>query len=248
MRIDINCDMGESYGEIIIGNDSAIMPFISSANIACGFHGGDPLTIEKTICLALKYGVSVGAHPSYNDLKGFGRRPMHLSKAELRSAILYQVGALKSMTETLGGVLNHVKPHGALYNSASSNYEMSRVIAETIKEIDPSLKLVCLSQSKMIDAAHDVGLPYISEAFADRAYNDDGSLVSRDIPGAVITNEDKVVERVLLMITEGVVETINGKVISIQADTICIHGDNEQAPNLAKAIYSELTERGVTIR
>lgn len=248
MTVDINCDMGESYGETVVGNDSAVMPFISSANIACGFHGGDPLTIEKTICLALKYGVSIGAHPSYNDLKGFGRRPMHLSKAELRSAILYQVGALKSMTETLGGKLIHVKPHGALYNSASADYEISRVIAETIKEIDPSLKMICLSQSKMIDAAHDVGIPYLSEAFADRAYNEDGSLVSRDSPGAVITDEDTIIERVLLMITEGVVETSNGRVIEIQADTICIHGDNEQAPKLVKIIYNELTERGIFIR
>ncbi|OFY43583.1 MAG: lactam utilization protein LamB [Bacteroidetes bacterium GWF2_40_14] len=229
MKIDINCDMGESYGDIIVGNDEAIMPYITSANIACGFHGGDPLTIEKTILLALKHGVAIGAHPGYHDLKGFGRQPMTLTPGELRTSILYQVGALKSMTIALGGRLRHVKPHGAMYNSAASDFDMAMVIAKAVRDIDSSLILVGLSQSELINAAKKVGLAYASEVFADRAYNDDGSLVSRNLPGAVIHDTKVLIDRVIRMVRENVVESVSGKIIPIQADTICIHGDNEMA-------------------
>ncbi len=236
MKIDINCDMGESYGDNIVGNDEAVMPFITSANIACGFHGGDPLTIEKTIRLALKHGVSIGAHPGYNDLKNFGRQPMNLTPDELRASVLYQVGALKSMTETLGGKLRHVKPHGAMYNSAASDFEMAMVIAKAVRDIDSSLILVGLSQSELINAAKKVGLAYASEVFADRAYNDDGSLVSRNLPGAVIHDTKVMIDRVIRMVKESVVETVNGKIIPIQADTICVHGDNAKAKEFCAAI------------
>jgi len=236
MKIDINCDMGESYGGIIVGNDEAVMPYITSANIACGFHGGDPLTIEKTIRLALKHGVSIGAHPGYHDLKNFGRQPMTLTPDELRASILYQVGALKSMTVTLGGRLRHVKPHGAMYNSAASDFDMAMVIAKAVRDIDSSLILVGLSQSELINAAKKVGLAYASEVFADRAYNDDGSLVSRNIPGAVIHDTKVMIDRVIRMVKENVVETVNGKIIPIQADTICVHGDNEVAVEFCAAI------------
>jgi len=236
MKIDLNCDMGESYGDNIVGNDEAVMPYITSANIACGFHGGDPLTIEKTIRLALKYGVAIGAHPGYNDLKNFGRQPMILSPDELRASILYQVGALKSMTETLGGKLRHVKPHGAMYNSAASDFDMAMVIAKAVRDIDSSLILVGLSQSELINAAKKVGLAHASEVFADRAYNDDGSLVSRNLPGAVIHDTKVMIDRVIRMVKESVVETVNGKIIPIQADTICVHGDNAVAVEFCAAI------------
>ncbi len=247
MTVDINCDMGESYGKKIIGNDDNIMPYISSANIACGFHGGDPLTIEKTIRLALKFGVGIGAHPGYNDLEGFGRRPMSLTNSEMRASILYQVGALKSMTEVLGGKLLHVKPHGALYNEASKNIEIARVLASTIKEIDSSLVLICMSQSQMINAAREAGLRYSSEVFADRGYEDDGSLVSRDKAGAVLHDTNMVIERVLRMITDKVVESVNGKIIPINADTICIHGDNNDAPAFVKGLAEVLKSNGIKI-
>ncbi|MFA5848491.1 MAG: 5-oxoprolinase subunit PxpA [Bacteroidales bacterium] len=238
MKIDINCDLGESYGDNIVGNDEAVMPYITSANIACGFHGGDPLTIEKTIRLALKYGVSIGAHPGYQDLKGFGRQPMNLTAAELRASILYQVGALKSMSIALGGKLRHVKPHGAMYNSAASDFDMAMVIAKAVRDIDSSLILVGLSQSELINAAKKVGLAYASEVFADRAYNDDGSLVSRSLPGAVIHDTKVMIDRVIRMVRENVVESVSGKIIPIQADTICVHGDNEMAVEFCAVLMS----------
>lgn len=248
MTIDINCDMGESYGDNIIGNDEFVMQYISSANIACGFHGGDPMTIVKTVGMALKHGVAIGAHPGYADLQGFGRRPMNLSSAELRASILYQVGALKGITEALGGKLQHVKPHGAMYNSAAANFEMSMVIANAVKDIDSSLILVCMSQSEMINAAKEVCLPFASEVFADRAYHEDGSLVSRNIPGAIIKDTDAMIERVLMMISENVVESVTGKMIPIQADTVCIHGDNKMAPEFSKALASVLKAKGIFIK
>jgi UPF0271 protein len=235
MRIDINCDMGESYGQVKIGNDAAIMPFISSANIACGFHGGDPVVIERTICLALKYGVAVGAHPGYHDLEGFGRRPVNMSREELRSSLLYQVGALKSMTESLGGRLVHVKPHGAMYNLAAADYETARIICDTVKEIDSSLVLFCLAGSSMCEAAKDAGLAFASEIFADRAYNEDGSLMPRNLPGAVIHDPEIMLERALAMIG------------AWRRDTICIHGDNESAPGFVRMLHHELTVRGIKI-
>ncbi|MHC1779808.1 MAG: 5-oxoprolinase subunit PxpA [Bacteroidales bacterium] len=247
MNLDINCDMGESYGDVIVGNDAAIMPYISSANIACGFHGGDPVTILKTIELAFKHGVAVGAHPGYHDLVNFGRTPMTLSSGELRSSILYQVGALKSMAESVGGRISHVKPHGAMYNAAASDLEMSRVIVGAVKEIDSSLFLYCMCGSKMEEAANEAGIRCVSEAFADRAYNEDGTLVSRSNPGAVFHDIETIIERVLLMVAEGVIESVTGKIIPVKADTICIHGDNEIAPELARELHTYLTYRGITI-
>ncbi len=248
MEIDINCDLGESFGNYPVDNDQAIMPFISSANIACGFHAGDPVTIEKTIKSAIKHNVGIGAHPGYHDIEGFGRRPMKISNEELRASILYQVGAIKSMAEALGGKLQHVKPHGALYNAAATDFEMAKVIAHSIRMIDDSLTLICLSNSEMIRAAKEVGISYASEAFADRAYNDDGTLVSRNIPGAVLHNTDQVIDRVLQMITDKTVVTLSGSVIPIQADTICIHGDNEMALNFAQNLVSSFKLKGIRLK
>ncbi len=248
MTIDLNCDMGESYGSKIIGNDEAIMPFISSANIACGFHGGDPLTIEKTIKLAIKHGVSIGAHPGYADKEGFGRNKMHLSLEELRASVLYQVGAVKSMTEALGGKLTHVKPHGAMYNSAAGDFEMSLVIARTIKAIDDKIILFCLSNSEMVMAAKHIGLSFASEVFADRAYNNDGTLVSRNQAGAVINDTEQMIERVLYMIHNKGVKTITGEIVQLEADTICIHGDNSSSAEFVKKLHFVLKAEGIEMK
>jgi UPF0271 protein len=247
MTIDINCDLGESYGIYKIGNDEAIMPFISSANIACGFHAGDPQTILKTIIMAIKNNVAIGAHPGYPDLEGFGRRPMKLGNDEIRASILYQVGAIKSIAETCGGRLQHVKPHGALYNSASKDYDLAMVIAVAIKDIDSSLILVGMAGSEMIRAADKTGLVSASEFFADRSYNDDGTLVSRYFPGAVINDTRKVVERAVIVLNEKVVETISGKTIPIHADTICIHGDGKRAFEHVESLGNTFRSMGVEL-
>jgi UPF0271 protein len=244
MTIDLNCDLGENVGP---ANDEAIMPWITSANIACGFHAGDPVTIEKTILLALQHKVSIGAHPGYPDPANFGRKEMQMSREELSASILYQVGALKCLTEACGGRLNHVKPHGALYNKASVNSETSAIIAFTVKKIDPSLVLFGLPGSEMSRVASEAGLMFASEAFADRAYNDDGTLLSRNISGAVIHDTKQVIDRAVRMIQDRVVETISGKIIPIQADTICIHGDNDMAPEFARSLSLEFRRRGIVI-
>lgn len=248
MTIDINCDLGETTGIGNAGNDEAIMNYISSANIACGFHAGDPVTIMRTIQSAIKHDVGIGAHPGYPDKEGFGRKSMNLSSEELRASLLYQTGALKIMAESLGGRLRHVKPHGALYNSAASDFDLAMVIAHAVRDIDSSLIIIGLSGSQMIKAAGEIGLASASEAFADRAYNNDGSLVSRDVPGAVIYDTNQVVDRVLQMILEKTVVTISGKTIPIQADSICIHGDNKMALEFVKNLSSILKEKGIILK
>jgi UPF0271 protein len=247
MTIDINCDLGESFGIYKIGNDELVMPYVTSANIACGFHAGDPQTIMKTIISAIKNGVSIGAHPGYHDLEGFGRRPMKLSHEELRSSIIYQVGAVKCMTEVSGGKLRHVKPHGALYNAASVDFDLAMVIALAVKDIDSSLILFGMAGSEVENAARIAGIAWASEFFADRAYNDDGSLVSRNIPGAVLHNTIQVVDRTVKMIKERVVETITGRTIPVQADTICIHGDGEMVSEYVKSLTVRFSEEGIRL-
>jgi 5-oxoprolinase (ATP-hydrolysing) subunit A len=248
MIIDINCDLGEITGTGKTGNDDSIMQYITSANIACGFHAGDPVTIMRAIQSAISHGVTIGAHPGYPDKEGFGRKSMILTNDELRASVIYQVGAIKSMAESAGGRLSHVKPHGALYNSAAADFEMAIVIARAIKEIDSSLTLMGLSGSQLIRAAEEIGLVSASEVFGDRAYNDDGSLVSRDLPGAVLHETKEVIDRVVKMIEEGKVETISGKTIPIKAETICIHGDNEMALEFVRTLSSVLRERGIMLK
>jgi len=248
MTIDLNCDLGESFGAYQIGNDKAIMPYITSANVACGFHAGDPVTIENTIREAIKQNVGIGAHPGYPDREGFGRRAMKLSNQELRSSLLYQIGAVKSMAETLGSKLVHVKPHGALYNAASVDMDMARVIAATIKEIDNSLILIGLSGSALIAAAKEAGLAFASEVFADRAYNDDGTLVSRSTQGSVLHDTSQVIDRVIKMVIDREVISFKGKPIAIQADTICIHGDNAMALEFAESLLNAFTIYGIELK
>jgi UPF0271 protein len=244
--IDINCDLGE--GSAISGSDEAVMPFITSANIACGFHAGDPLTMEKTIRSAVMHGVAVGAHPGYPDRDGFGRKKMAMDRDELRAMILYQAAALKGMAEAAGTRMTHVKPHGALYNSAATDFEMSLIIARAVKELDSSLVLVGLSGSQIIRAARETGISSASEVFADRQYNDDGTLVSRDLPGAVINDTGLMIQRVIRMITEKTVVTVTGRIIAVEADTVCIHGDNKAAPEFVRRLASALRGEEIELR
>ena len=247
MKIDLNCDLGESFGNYKIGMDEEVIKFISSANIACGFHASDPLVMEKTVALAKENGVQVGAHPGFPDLVGFGRRNMNVSPAELKAMVMYQVGALAAFCKARGVKMNHVKPHGAMYNMAAKDIKLALAIAEGIAQVDDSLILLGLSGSQLLKAAQEVGLKSAAEVFADRAYEEDGSLVARTKPGAVIADENQVIERVIKMIKFGKVQAITGKEIEIKPDSICVHGDNPKALNFVKLIRQRLTQENIKI-
>lgn len=248
MKIDLNADLGESFGSHKMGNDEEIVKYITSASIACGFHGGDPLTIERTIKLALENKVAIGAHPSYNDLQGFGRRSIKISDEDLYSTILYQVGALKTMTEALGGKLHHVKPHGAMYNDLANSLPKSKIVAEAIYKIDPELIFVGLSNSEIQHAAREVGIKSACEVFADRAYNDDGSLVSRHRYGAVFGDGDACMKQVQQIIHKQSVTSINDNSVDMCVHTIGIHGDDEEALNFVKSFHKYLKDNDVAVR
>ncbi len=245
--VDFNSDLGESFGAYTIGDDAAMMPVISSANVACGFHGGDPLVMERTVRLAKQHGVGVGAHPGFPDLVGFGRREMHLGLDDLRAIHVYQIGALWAFAKAQGVPLQHVKSHGALSNMAVRDEAWARAIVEAIAAVDRTLIMVALSGTVLERAAREGGLRVAAEAYADRGYERDGSLVSRSKPGALITDPDAVARRVVRMVTEGTVETADGGEIRIQADTVCFHGDTPGAPRLARAAREALTRAGVEI-
>ncbi len=248
MHIDLNCDLGENAGTGPGGGDEEIMSWITSANIACGLHAGDPVTMLNTVNTALKHGVGIGAHPGFPDRENFGRRDMDMDDDTLRAIILYQVGALKSMTEALGGRLRHVKPHGALYNMAAVIRRMAEVIALAIRDIDPSLVLYGLTGSALQVAAQKSGIAFASEVFADRACNDDGTLVPRNLPGAVILDTQKVIERAIRMVKENQVESLSGKIIPVKADTICIHGDSDMAAEFAQSLVLAFREAGIVTK
>lgn len=246
-RVDLNSDLGEGFGQYTVADDSLIMSYISSANIACGFHAGDPVVIGKSIRAMKSAAGSIGAHPGFPDLMGFGRRNMQLSFEEAKAYVQYQVSALMGMCKAQGVSLQHVKPHGALYNMAAIDYELSRALCEAVKELDANLIILGLSGSKMIQAAQDLGMRTAQEVFADRAYEDDGTLVSRGKKGALIHDEELAIQRVARMIKEQKVESINGKDISIQADSICVHGDGEKALLFVQKIKEELQRQGIQI-
>lgn len=247
-RVDLNSDLGESFGNYTIGMDEEILKYVSSANVACGWHAGDPVVMEKTITLAEQYGTAVGAHPGFPDLMGFGRRNMVITAEEAKAYIKYQLGALMAFTASHGMKVQHVKPHGAIYNMAAVDEKLARAMCEAVYEVDKDIIFMGLAGSKMITAAQAVGLQAASEVFADRAYNDDGTLVSRKLPGAVIQDKELAIRRVIRMVKEGKVESINGNDIAIQADSICVHGDNPKALEFVRNIREALTAEGVEIQ
>lgn len=246
-RVDLNSDLGESFGNYKLGMDDKVIPLITSANVACGYHASDPVVMEKTIAMAKEAGIRVGAHPGFPDLMGFGRREMKVSPAEAKAYTLYQIGALQGFCKAAGVKLQHVKPHGALYNMAAKDYELSRAICEAIQAIDPDLIVLALSGGELARAAKDMGLRTALEVFADRAYEEDGTLVSRRKEGSMITDEDEAVARVVRMIKEKKVTAITGKDIPIQADSICVHGDGAKALAFVEKIRSTLTAEGIEI-
>lgn len=246
-QVDLNCDLGESFGAYTIGMDEQVIPYISSANIACGYHASDPMVMARTVQMAKKAGVAVGAHPGFPDLVGFGRRNMKISPAEAKAYVMYQIGALEAFCKANAMEMQHVKPHGALYNMAGKDYKLAKAICEGIKEVNAELILLGLSGSQMILAAEGTGLPCAKEVFADRAYEEDGSLVARTKEGAMITDEDLAVSRVIRMIKEGKTESITGKDIPIEAHSICVHGDGEKALAFVQKIRKALEREGIEI-
>ncbi|WP_152287841.1 5-oxoprolinase subunit PxpA [Flavicella marina] len=246
--VDINCDVGESYFDRKIGNDAALIPLISSCNIACGLHGGDPLTIQNAIDLAIEHNVSIGAHPSFPDLENFGRKFMTLPEKELKACIRFQISSLYHFTSLRGGVLRHVKPHGALYNAAAADSKLSRAILEIMQEIDPKLALLGLANSKMEEAAMEMGTEFISEVFADRSYTIEGNLVSREEPNAVIDDAVLVKERCLQMVRDQQVLTEENTYVKLNAQSICVHGDNNAALALVKSLRAAFIENEIKIQ
>ncbi|ACS89793.1 MULTISPECIES: LamB/YcsF family protein [Thermococcus] len=247
MKIDLNSDLGESFGRYKLGLDEEVMKYITSANIACGWHAGDPLIMRKTVKLAKDMNVEVGAHPGYPDLMGFGRRYMDLTKEEARNYILYQIGALYAFVKAEGLTLQHVKPHGALYNALVRDEELTIGVLEGIADFDKNIIFVGLSMSKPLEIAEEMGLKVAHEVFADRAYNPDGTLVSRRKPGAVIHNKEEIAERVISMVKDGGVKSINGEWVELRADTICVHGDNPKAVEITAYLRKRLEEEGIKI-
>lgn len=247
MRVDLNCDMGESFGAYTIGADEQVMPLITSANVACGFHGGDPQVMRRTVRLARQHGVAVGAHPGFRDLVGFGRRQMACTPDEVYADVLYQIGALAAFCDAEGVALRHVKPHGALYNMAHTDRAIAQAVAAAVADYDRRLLLFAQPGSALATAGEAAGLRVVAEVFADRAYNPDGSLVPRSIPGAVLHDPAAVAAQARQMVCEGRVTAINGQVVPVRAETICVHGDNPEAVALIRRIRDELAAAGVSI-
>ncbi len=248
LEIDLNCDMGESFGVYRLGLDEEVLPLVSSANVACGFHASDPGTMRRTVRLAKRHGVAVGAHPSYPDRVGFGRRPMAATPQEIRDDVVYQVGALSGFCRAEGVALRHVKAHGALYNAAARDPAVADAIADAVRSVDPGLVLVCLSRSEMVAAARRAGLRWAEEAFADRAYAADGTLVPRSVQGSVLHDPQRVAERAARMVKERAVLSLDGKPVPVEARTLCVHGDTPGAVEIIRAIRAKLGDVGIAIR
>jgi UPF0271 protein len=245
-KIDLNCDMGESYGAWKMGADAEVMPFITSANIAAGFHAGDPATIRKTVKLAVDHGVAIGAHPSLPDLMGFGRRAMKVSPQDMYDLVIYQAGAVEAFARAAGSKLHHVKCHGALYNMAAIDEGLSEAMARAVKDLG-DVKLYALSNSLMMKIAKSKGVPVYGEVFADRGYSDDGTLAPRDKPGGMIEDPAASVKQVLGMIEGGYVTSLAGKRVPVSADTLCIHGDQPGAVTFAKKLRETFQEKGISV-
>ncbi len=247
-KVDLNADIGESFGAWKKGMDAEVLDFVTSANIACGWHAGDPVTMENTLRIAKNKGVAVGAHPGYPDLLGFGRRNLNASPAEVKSYVTYQIGAFYAFAKAAGLEIQHVKPHGAMYNMAAKDIRLASAIASAIKEFDSSLILMGLSGSRLIEAAEEIGLKTANEVFADRAYEEDGTLVARTKEGAMITDEELAIKRVAGMVKNGTVEAITGKMIALKCDAVCVHGDNPKAVAFVKKIADTFRADGIEVK
>lgn len=249
LHVDLNCDLGEGFGEYNVGNDSGVMPYITSANVACGFHAGDALTMARTVNLARKNNVFVGAHPGYPDLLGFGRREMNLTLEEIKQYTVYQIGALQGIAREEKIVLQHVKPHGALYNLAVKDEVASRGIVSAVKVFRDDLIVLAPSKSSLAETARSSGLRVAQEFFADRGYNSDGTLVSRKQPGAIINEPQKVVERAVRAVAKGEVVAVDGSVSDVgEVHTICVHGDTPDAVRLAEVLKKGLAKARVEVK
>jgi len=247
-RIDLNCDMGESYGAYRLGCDSEVMKYISSANIACGWHAGDPLVMDDTVRLAKERGVGVGAHPSYPDLMGFGRRRMDLSFEEIEKYVIYQIGALSGFTRAHGIPLQHVKAHGALGNLAFTDLETSKAFARGVLRFSKEIILVVYTGTVMVRAAREIGVRFVEEVYADRVYNPDGTLQSRKIPGAVIHDPERAARQALTMAQEGYVTAHEGTKVKVIPESICVHGDTPTAVSILQKIREGLRKAGITVK
>lgn len=248
MYIDLNADAGESFGNWKLGQDEALFPLLSSVNVACGFHAGDPLTMGRTLELARKTGLAVGAHPGFPDRVGFGRRELAATPEEVYADVLYQTGALSAFLRAAGMPLHHVKPHGALYNRATKDPQTARAIAQAVRDFDPSVPLVVLPNTPLESEAQALGLTTVAEAFPERGYSRDGRLAPRGTPGAWIHDPAEAARRAVQMVVKGQVEAVEGGTVPVRARTLCIHGDNPQAVEIARAVRNALLAEGVAIQ
>ncbi len=246
--IDLNSDLGESFGTYVLGADPEMLSLVTSANIACGFHAGDPDTMAQTVRLAVEQGVGVGAHPSLPDLQGFGRREMQLTPQEAYHLVLYQIGSLSAFARVHGKTVSHVKPHGALYNMAERDSDLARAIAQATFDFDPSIVLFGLSGGRLVASGAELGLQVAHEVFADRNYQPDGQLVSRQMPNALIHDPEIAGQRMVRLIREGVITAIDGTDLQMQADTICVHGDSTHAVVIAQHLRSSLAAAGISLQ
>jgi UPF0271 protein len=247
--IDLNADVGESFGAWPMGNDAGLLPYLTSVNVACGFHGGDPITMDRTVGAALERGIRIGAHPSYLDLRGFGRREIQASPEEVETDVLYQAGALRAFVESRGGRLWHVKPHGALYNQAARDPNLARAIARAVRRLGGGVTLVGLANSPIFRAAaQGEGIPFAGEAFVDRAYEADGSLAKRGTPGALLDNDEAAARQAVAIAREGRVAARDGSPVTVVAETLCLHGDNRSAVEIARAVRGALEAAGVKVQ
>ena len=246
--IDLNSDVGESFGRWTLGDDAALMPLITSANVACGFHAGDPLTLRATCAAAAAHGVTVGAQVGYRDLAGFGRRFIDIDPDDLVADVIYQIGALQALAAASGTAVRYVKPHGALYNTVVHHREQAAAVVEAVRAVDPTLPLLGLPGSAVLELARAAGLRTVQEAFADRAYTPQGTLVSRREPGAVLHDPDAVAARMVRLVTDGKITAVDGSDIAVRAESLCVHGDSPGAVQMAGAVRDALGQAGVTVR
>ena len=246
--VDLNCDVGESYGAWTMGADAQVMPLVTSANIACGFHAGDPATMRRTVALAVEHGVAVGAHPSLPDLVGFGRRAMKISPQEVYDLVLYQAGALEAFARATGARLHHVKCHGALYNMAANDEALAEACAHAVRDLGGGVLLYALAGSRMAARARELGVRVVEEGFADRGYADDGTLAPRGTPGALIEDAERAVGQALAMVRDGYVTSLSGRRVPLAPETICLHGDQPGAAAFARALRTAFVREGIEVR